>query len=214
MMSNQTLKTSGSQFNKKDKNVYCYDLNAIFLMRNQFIKALFVLAAICSALQVQAQLRVGPNIGIGLPNGDFGSYSKVGFGAGLSAEYLLLDKHIGLGINAGVTSFGYKGNLGLGGHSTIVPFTASAKYYLGSQYIKPFIGLDLGAYRFSDSQAPGASKFNPGLAPQGGFVFLLSDHFDVNLTAKYNLMFSNVSGYASTLTFLALNLGVAYTFGK
>jgi hypothetical protein len=185
-------------------------------MNQQLIRAIVTCIVIATGFQAHAQLKVGVNAGVGFPTGYFGRISAVGYGAGISGEFLLFEKHASLGLSANLTSFGFKYLAG-SGHTTIAPVSLLAKYYFSTDAVRPFVGIELGAYsvKISDNSNtyPGA-KINPGLAPMGGFVFQLSDQVDLNLTAKYHVVFSSTYPGASQLNFLMLNLGTAITFGK
>ena len=162
-----------------------------------------------------AQLKVGVNAGVAFPTGDLGAFSQVGYGAGISAEYLLLDKKFGIGASANFTTFSFR-YIPQAGSTTLAPLALLARYYISTGSVKPFVGVDFGIYyvKISDYYGNYGSKLNPGIAPIGGFAIKLTEQVDLNLAAKYNVVFSSTFAEASTFTFLGLQAGTAITFGK
>ena len=170
----------------------------------------------CFYVESAAQLKVGVNGGVGFPTGDLGSFSKVGYNVGISAEYLLLEKKLGLGISADLNNFNFR-YLPSSGSTKLSAIALLLKYYFATESVRPFVGLTAGEYlvKITDyaNTYPG-SKLNPGLAPVGGFAFQLNEQVDFSLTAKYNVVFSSTYYGSSTFTFLTINAGIALTFGK
>src|SRR4051812_7196450 len=109
------------------------------------IASLIVFTAIvlCSSPKASAQLKVGVYGGVGFPTGDLGSFSKVGYNVGLSAEYLILEKKIGLGISGELNNFNFR-YIPESGFTRISPIALMLKYYIATGSVKPFVGLSAG----------------------------------------------------------------------
>lgn len=173
--------------------------------------------------QSQAQVRVGATLGAGVPLGDFGDFAKTGFGGSAHVKYFLSEQ-FALGLNIGYYSFGgedievtlpFIGTTTIEGATTnIIPVTVAAEYYFTSEGFKPYAGLDLGLY-FSGSDAEDAEgESNFGIAPTLGFSYGLNESIDLNVNAKYNMIFGeDAAGETATNAFLGINAGILFNIG-
>ncbi|MDR1679558.1 MAG: porin family protein [Prevotellaceae bacterium] len=167
--------------------------------------------AIATAVSVNAQWKVGANLGLQVPTGTFGDVSGTGFGLAANGEYLATE-NIGIGAQLGYYSFGEKES-GSGSWS-IVPITVTGKYYFMTEGLKPYAGLDLGFYSLSyevDLGILGAnvstSETKFGLAPVVGLQYDFSDNWALDANLKYNYI--TTSGDA--VTSFGINVGVVYS---
>ena len=171
-------------------------------------------------------IKLGVNGGLQLPMGDFGEGLNLGFGGGISGEYLV-NENIGIGLNAGYYIFGVDGadiNLGY------IPVALNGRYYFTTEGFKPYGGIDLGLYTIStpaqtftetmdmgplgtqtiEMEIPSVSASNFGIAPVLGFQYDFSDALALDVNAKYNLIFSE----GASTSILGFGVGIVYTFGK
>ncbi|OFY13101.1 MAG: hypothetical protein A2X11_13115 [Bacteroidetes bacterium GWE2_42_24] len=167
------------------------------------------------------QIKIGVNAGLGLPMGDFGDSYKMGFGGSVEGKYFL-NENIAVGATFGYYSFTGKDELltalSLGTESsadakfTIMPILATVDYYFATEGFKPYVGAGVGLYswkskvtipNYGDYEVTG-SDF--GVAPTVGFCYGLSEKIDLNVNAKYNMIFTE----GSSTTYLGVNVGIIF----
>ena len=193
-----------------------------------------ILAVVALSLFVggiaNAQIKVGVGGGIQLPIGDFGDENimgaKIGFGGGVSGEYMV-NENIGVGVSGGYYMFGgpeakfeEEGiKMELSNSYSLIPIVANAKYYFATEGFKPYGGVDVGIYMFGVtsevsvlgiSQSATASTTEFGAAPVFGFQYDFSDALALDVNAKFNMIFAT----GTTLMAPGLNVGIVYSFGK
>ena len=200
----------------------------------QLVKV-FVAAALCLCVSgaINAQIKLGLSPGIQLPLGDFGDAVNLGFGGGISGEYLVTE-NIGVGLNVGYFTFsgkdlpaGYKDSY------SIIPITLDGKYYFMTEGFKPYGGLDLGLYMLGNkwetpeenlgfgvvipAESKSETKSYFGFAPVVGVQYDLTDNLALDLNLKYNYVLSGekVEGEKTPdFTSFGINVGIVYTIGK
>jgi len=163
------------------------------------------------------QIKIGANAGIGLPMGDFGDGYKMGFGGSVEGKYFLND-NLAIGATFGFYSFKMKDDLltyeksesSADATFTIMPILATVDYYFATEGFKPYVGAGVGLYSwkskvsvpyFGDVEVTGSDL---GIAPTVGFCYGLSEKIDLNVNAKYNMIFTE----GSSTTFLGINAGI------
>lgn len=165
------------------------------------------------------QIKIGANAGIGLPMGDFGDGYKMGFGGSVEGKYFLNDK-IAVGASIGYYSFTLKDEMLTILQSfsesitdskyTVMPILATVDYYFATEGFKPYVGAGVGLYsakiKVSDSKLGDGEETSSdmGIAPTVGFCYGLSEKIDLNVNAKYNMIFTE----GSSTTYLGINAGI------
>ena len=171
------------------------------------------------ALNTQAQFSAGATVGPQIPLGAMADAMKIGFGFNIAGKYLLMD-HLALGLNIGYVSFGKKSIENVSSYSTsgsTLPITALVEYQIGKGKVKPYVGVDLGLYRFSttinvvdkglNSTLPiSFSKMYFGFAPTAGALFELNDKFSLCANLKFNF----IAATGGSRTYLGINIGAFY----
>ncbi|MDR1729134.1 MAG: porin family protein [Prevotellaceae bacterium] len=170
--------------------------------------------AISTAVSVNAQWKAGADLGIQIPIGTFGDAYNLGVGGTVAGEYLVTES-IGAGLQLGYFSFGGKEIMGIEtGSMSVVPITATGKYYFLREGFKPYAGLDLGFYVLSfespdlfglGSITVSETKF--GLAPVLGLQYEFSDNWALDGNLKYNY----VTASGDALSTFGINVGIVYT---
>lgn len=150
----------------------------------------------------QIELRLGAAAGI--PVGDFGQSVTAGIGIPLSGYYFFKDK-IGLGLHTGYYNFITKTE---GTSISIIPIALSAEYNFAKDGLIPYLGLDVGFYRYASSVTYQATTFSSsriyfGIGPHAGFKYMFSDNIGMN----GNFKMVNIFGDAG-VTFFTLDVGV------
>jgi len=142
------------------------------------------------------------------------------FGGGICAEYLPTP-HIGIGLSAGYYGYEVKyevkkvevGKI----TASLTPLILTGKYYLLTESIQPYAGADVGFYTLGakekyvgESETYSISETFFGFAPVVGLQFKLSNALGLDVSAKYNLIFTE----GESAKILGINIGIIYTFGK
>ena len=149
-----------------------------------------------------AKFKLGANFGLQTFDDEF----EIGFGGGISGEYLVTPK-IGIGLNAGY--YFWKEEYSDWGLSYyLIPVTVTGKYYFLTKNIQPYGGVDVGLYQESDDFEYWDLYF--GFAPVVGLQFKLFNALALDVNAKYNLFYRDRKSFG----ILGLNIGFVYTFGK
>ncbi len=194
-------------------------------------KVIFVLVVALSVTTASAQIKLGANASLQVPTGNLGNMVDMGFGGGISGEYLVTP-NIGVGLNIGYYALGEKDNMGM--KCDFIPAALNAKYYfIPEGSIKVYAGLDLGLYTLKTKMngndlglgdfddilgdffdnidinipASNSTKSNFGLAPVVGLQFGLTEKLALDVNAKYNFIFTE--GDATDI--IGFNVGLVYT---
>lgn len=183
-------------------------------------KLLLIVAVAFFAISVNAQIKLGANLGLSLPTGDFGDSFKAGFGGGVMGKYALNDK-MAVGLNIGYYS--HKAKDAAGGSDvtfSYMPITGSFQYFLGTEGFKPYVGADLGFYSCK-AKTPSVTYMGVtvggtttetdfGFAPVIGFEYGLSESLALDVNAKYHM----ISTSGSSTNAIGINVGLLYSLGK
>ncbi|MDP4209337.1 MAG: OmpW family outer membrane protein [Bacteroidota bacterium] len=180
------------------------------------MKKLFLIVAVAFfAISVNAQIKLGANLGLSLPTGDFADACKTGFGGSIMGKYAFSDK-MAVGLNIGY--YANKAKDGVGGSDvtfSYTPITASFQYFLGTEGFKPYVGADLGFYaaKFKVSSVS-VSQTVFGFAPVVGFEYGLSESLSLDVNAKYHLVSKASDISDKAFNFVGINVGILYSLGK
>ncbi len=175
------------------------------------IQILLVVVLAFLALNVNAQINIGATIGAQLPMGSFGDGYKTGFGFNAVGKYMLKE-NMAVGLNLGYSAFGSDVD---GVSSSMMPITGLFEYHFGSGALKPYVGADLGMYRFGykmemeimgEKISESGSEMYLGFAPTGGILYGMSDKLSLCANLKYNYVMSE----GDAATFLGINVGIVY----
>ncbi len=177
----------------------------------------------------------GGGLFLGLPMGDFGTAYKTGMGLDVEAEYFMAPT-FSVGFNTGYFNFKLKADSITTGSAKVSPMLLKGTIYLSEGAFKPFIGLGVGMFyahskltisvptlysnpvtgqdellnlrtEFDDQET------KPGVAPNLGFLYGVTDNLNVMFDARYNMMFSKESmGIPKSLSFIGINLGILLSF--
>lgn len=150
----------------------------------------------------ESSFLLGINAGYTYPLGDFGKVAKNGLGGNISAKYLI-NNVIGIGFEVGYQTF--KSNLPLNRENTqqeykssIIPLLFETTFYIPTwdRSILPYAGLHFGAYIVNvnvkkksdiyddESVSKNIYRFSPGIGPDIGVLFELSDKISLDLKVR------------------------------
>ncbi len=180
------------------------------------VQVLLIVVLAFFAINANAQINAGVTVGAQLPMGSFGDgYNgyKTGFGFNAVGKYMLKE-NMAIGLNLGYNAFGSDVD---GVSSSMMPITGLFEYHFGSGALKPYIGADLGIYRFGykykiemdimgEKISESGSEMYFGFAPTGGILYGMSDKLSLCANLKYNYVMSEFDA----ATFLGINVGIVY----
>jgi len=163
-------------------------------------------------INANSQIVGGATIGLQAPSGDFADGVKMGFGINLTGKYFLKE-NMAVGLNLGYNRFGAEDygwdEYDIKATASMVPITGLFEYYFTGKSVKPYLGADLGLYRYGwkvkyegESESDGEVYF--GLAPTAGILYEISE----SLTFCANIKFHNVFGEGDTVSWFGINAGV------
>lgn len=150
-------------------------------------------------------MKVGAQIGVALPLGDFGDVASTGFG-GLGTFHYVLKPNITLTGALGYYYFGSDKDISnaLGSYGdysySIIPLVAGIRYHLGKKAdeFNPYIGGEIGLYFVSFSykanlpywgtQEYSDSETKFGLSPMAGFTYNLQKNLVLDVNAKFSVV--------------------------
>jgi hypothetical protein len=150
------------------------------------------------------------NTGPQFVTGDFGDAYKTGLAIDVGYYYRATDA-LFIGAYGGYHQFKDKGgNLVIGGNSdlNIIPVNLAVKYNFSLTGIQPYVGAEGGPFFLSPSNGDGSTEI--GLSPRIGLRIPLSRGIDLDLTLKYNVIFSDPSNF----TYVGTNGGFAYILDR
>ncbi|HLP33660.1 MAG TPA: outer membrane beta-barrel protein [Bacteroidia bacterium] len=178
-------------------------------------KKLVAIAVLCVAgFSASAQKMVGGNINVGIPSGTFSSGVNTGFGANVDFRMFMME-NIAVGGQIGFESWGAKAS-GLGGVKiSAIPVLLSGDYFLGTEGLMPYGGVQLG---YSSNKVTVATPIGDIETSEGGLaygfragvLYPLNDMLRLNASAGYK-------SYAVTggsIAQISINLGVMYNLGE
>ena len=181
--------------------------------------ALIIALATVGTFSAEAQISIGGSLGVNMPLSDFGD-SKTGFstglGIGLQGRYDLND-NMKVGLNTGYYSFSAQVSDKI--TFRVIPVVAVFDYYLMTEGVKPYVGLDFGMYLGQlalDGKTDDIDPINKfGIAPHAGVAYEVNDMLDVFGNVGYNMIFNKDDANGEKdITYLAINLGVSYSINK
>ena len=172
------------------------------MKRNLLIGAMLLIFSIS-----QAQINVGATIGPQIPMGSFGDSFNVGFGFNAAGKYML-QENMAVGLNLGYSRFGTDSD---GFSGSMVPITGLFEYHFTSGKFKPYIGADLGLYRYGvkyeiSGSTSKDSEIYFGFAPTGGVLYGLNENLSLCANLKLNYVIAEGDG----VTWLGLNFGAFF----
>ncbi len=164
------------------------------LVLSTLMLSLFTLATIN---ETKAQVQATANLGL-INVSDF-EFSYLGFN--LAPKYSLSEK-LRLGANLGFYFKSFEG----GGMLTLMPISGLVEYSLTTNTFSPYLGADVGFYRFGFD---GESESQLGFAPAAGFNFALSEKMGINANAKYHYIMGDEG---ESLGAIGINAGLTIGF--
>ena len=152
----------------------------------------------------KAQVSLGVNLG--MFNG-LSSDSDTRFGLNISSKKSINEKiRIGANIGYYFKSYDFSGTKLT---AFTMPITGLFEYSLNKRYFSPYIGSDIGIYRFGLSgEGETIAKAYFGLASVVGFNYKLSDKLLLNGNLKYNSIFTE----GESTSAISINAGISYKF--
>ena len=165
-----------------------------------------------------SKFKLGLNGGLIYPPGKLeeGVRRYLFFGGGINGEYLATP-NFGIGLSAAYYAYQVK-IAGVGKTvASFMPVTLTGKYYFLTENIQPYVGADVGLYRFgqkvkwemegkSESDSDPKSYF--GLSPVVGLQFKLSDVLALDVNSKCNFIFLE----GETRYNFGFNVGIVFKF--
>lgn len=171
-------------------------------------------------LSAKAQMSVTPHVGYSMPQGASSNFAGNGLSYGLALEYEVVEN---FKIGAAFSQHNFDGQIA-GFNLNILdfrvtPITATAKYILPGNTLRPFFGLEGGLYNFS----VGAAGFDIerqywGLAPSLGVLYPINANIDFFASAQYHMMNLDENipvadfNISQDIRFIPVNLGVTFKF--
>lgn len=179
-------------------------------------KAILCIGAFFVATSLSAQINVGANFLLNLPQGNWNDPAFVGtaVGGGLEVNYMLMD-NLSVGLEFGYSSFAE--NDGSLTTVTQIPISLKGEYYFMEDGLRPFAGLGFGYYLIATNfDGEKLADLNGiGLSPRVGAAYAISDALDVALNVNYNLLFGQkVDGEGDTIddAFNSLGIGIGVRY--
>lgn len=175
----------------------------------------------------------GANLGLGIPMGDLGESTNMGFGGGAEGTYFV-QPQLGIGLHTGYYSFGYNDDFTGKGSMSFMPIMPHVQYLFGSSEFKPYAGLGLGMFLEIQNaelsmempigvdpftgepiyelveQTISESRMDLGVAPMVGFYYQLADQLNLNVNLKYNMAFSKIEEMQSDFTMKEVNQNYSF----
>lgn len=159
----------------------------------------------------QIELRAG--LAFGIPMGDLSKSANVAIGLPISAHYLIKEK-LGVGLHTGFYNFFTKYD---GMSISVIPIAASIEYNFGTAGLIPYLGTDIGIYRYAQSYETNIGGYKStttisdmffGIGPHGGVKYMLSNKIGLNGELKL----VNIFGNNSSATFFTIGGGIVLKF--
>lgn len=166
------------------------------------LTSLLLLLAVAAPEQADAQNwqnQIYFNAGPQFVTGDASDAYKTGLAID-GGYYYRASSNFFIGLAGGYHQFEGEGAVD---KRTVIPVHLAAKYNFSLTGVQPYIGLEGGPY-FQNSGGEGQTDF--GLAPRIGFRIPLSRGFDLDINAKYNVVFQEDDNF----NYVGLNGGPAY----
>ncbi|MFN6943806.1 MAG: hypothetical protein ACK4ND_02590 [Cytophagaceae bacterium] len=184
------------------------------IVRKSLIVGLFLLVSSTG----KAQVSLGFTGSFNLPVGALGDMYRSGVG-GTTTIKLMISEDMAIGANLGYHYYAVQGAFQTFSNS-FMPITALLEYYFSDDDIRPYAGIDIGAYNYRVAQRFGGQTFSDsrilfGFAPNVGALIALSDGLDLNLNVKYNYIFHTppLSNTPRPFAYFGLGAGLFINFG-
>jgi hypothetical protein len=175
----------------------------------KYFMAIFIFVVFAGTISANAQnpMRVGGELGVQLPMGDFGDGANTGFGISGIFHYHL-NPNLIIGGTLGYQSWGGKSD---GFSWSNIPIMGLINYMFATEGLKPFVGGELGINSTSVSYdifgfTGSESTTNLGINILGGVEQQLNENLSWRVNAKYNIIFDS----EDNLSFLGINAGIMY----
>jgi opacity protein-like surface antigen len=167
----------------------------------------FLVLLSTSSVYSQNPMRVGGELGIQLPMGDFGDGANTGFGLSGIFQYQLQPQII-VGGTLGYQSWGGQAE---GFSWSNIPIMGLINYQFNTEGLIPFVGAELGLNMLSASYdifgfSGSSSSTEFGINILGGVEQRLNENLSWRVNAKYNMILAS----GSNITYLGINAGVMY----
>ncbi|WKN41407.1 outer membrane beta-barrel protein [Tunicatimonas pelagia] len=174
-----------------------------------------------------AQLSGGINVGPAIPIGKYSDLAGTGFNFTVESRYAILE-NLNVGLNIGYVRNGYAkdlrsnletvNNIELStARFSVVPVTVVGEYIFGDEELRPFAGLELGAFFVSNKIAVGQAEQSEsstvlGVGLTGGVLYEIADELDVMAALKFSPTTGaiDVGTEKWSVTHLSINFGVRY----
>lgn len=173
-----------------------------------FLAAAMMFFATETFSQQPNPMRIGGELGLQLPMGDFGDAAGTGFALAGIFQYEL-NPNLIIGGTIGYQSFGGKSD----GYSwSNIPIMGLVNYKFNPDGLIPFVGAEFGLNMLSVTvEAPffgsySSSSTELGINFLGGVEQRLNQNLSWRVNAKYNIIFNS----GGNLSFLGINAGVMY----
>ena len=178
----------------------------------KYFVTIFVLVSVMCINTAQSQnpMRIGGELGLQLPVGDFGDAANMGFGISGIFQYYLQPQLI-LGGTIGYQSWGSDFE---GFSYSNIPIMALLNYQFNTEGMIPFVGAELGLNSFGASaeyeylgvtRSTSSSEMYFGISILGGVESKLNENLSWRVNAKYNIIMGD-----DNISFLGINAGVMY----
>lgn len=181
-----------------------------------------------------AQLSTGFTVGPTIPVGKYGDIAGIGFNFTAESRYALTD-NINVGLNIGYVRNGYAKDLRNGVETVLsrqvganvklstarysaVPVTFVGEYIFGDEELRPFAGVELGAFFASNKLAvegggeESVSGTGFGFGITSGILYEIADEFDIMVNTKFTPTTKAIDFGTEKrgLTYLSINFGIRY----
>jgi len=177
-------------------------------------KVILMFVVALSVATASAQINVGLYGGAKISKDSKFDIDNMGFGGGISAEYLIIP-NLGVGINAGYYIMESEKYGDMSMTSYLLPVNLSGKFYFLTNSFRPYGGVEGGLYTvgFSgkyagQSMSESSSKF--GVGPVVGFQLGFSNNLALDINAKYSHIFLD----GESTGFISANLGLVFRLGR
>lgn len=165
---------------------------------------LLVLSAGSASAQPSWQNQIAVTGGPQFTTGAFGDGFKTGSGLA-AAYYYRPSTYFFFGLRGGFHRFQPQdGDAQL----DVVPLQFASKYNFSVTGVQPYVGLDGGLYLLRPETGDGTSEL--GVAPKFGLRIPIASGVDIDLNATYEVLLQD----PDNTTYVGLNAGVAYIFGR
>jgi hypothetical protein len=172
-----------------------------------FLSGLFLVLAVSvgpASAQPTWQNQLAVTGGAQFPTGAFDDRVKTG--SGLAATYYYRPStYFFFGLRGGFHRFQAQGR---DAQLDVVPLQFASKYNFSVTGVQPYVGLDGGFYLLRPETGDGSSEF--GVAPKFGLRLPIASGVDIDLNATYEVILRD----PDNTTYVGLNAGVAYIFGR